>query len=219
LPADDGVELVLVLDQFEELFTLVEDQAARTHLMDSLLAAATDERSRVRVIVTLRADFYDRPLMHPGFGELIRVGAELVLPLTPDELEQAIVRPAERAGLAWEPGLIAEIVRDVGAQPGALPLLQYALTELFEHRAGRVLTRDAYEAGGGVAGALVRRAAELYAGLDQSSQAAARQLFLRLVTPGEGAEDTRRPCSPGAAAGADRRGSDPATGAAAPRRG
>src|SRR5262249_44216122 len=118
--------------------------------------------------------------------------SELVPPLTPDELEQAISAPAMRAGLTLESGLVSTIVRDVGDQPGALPLLQYALTELFERREDRTLTLGTYRDSGGVQGALARRADEIYEGLDASAQAAARQLCLRLITLGEGVEDTRR---------------------------
>jgi WD40 repeat protein/transcriptional regulator with XRE-family HTH domain len=192
LPDDSASELLLVIDQFEEVFTLIDDEAARTHFLNILIAAVTDARSRVRVVVTLRADFYDRPLRYSGLGELMQARTEVVLPLTPDELEQAIVGPAKRVGVAVEPELIADIVHDVGEQPGTLPLIQYALTELFERREGRKLVRTAYRAGGGVRGALARRAEAIYAALDPASQVAARQIFLRLVTLGTGAEDTRR---------------------------
>jgi transcriptional regulator with XRE-family HTH domain len=192
LPPDDKSELLLVIDQFEELFTLVEDEAVRLHLLDSLVAAVCDERSRVRVVITLRADFMDRPLQYGDFGDLLRRQAEFVLPLMPDELERAIVGPAECAGLTLDPGLLAAIVRDVGEQPGTLPLVQYTLTELFEQREGRMLTLNAYQASGGVTGALARRAEEIYAGLTKQQQEAARQLFLRLISLGEGVEDTRR---------------------------
>jgi WD40 repeat protein/transcriptional regulator with XRE-family HTH domain len=192
LPDDHATELVLVIDQFEEAFTLVQDEEVRAHLLDSLVTAALDERSRVRVVVTLRADFTDRPLNYMDFGELMRQRMEIVLPLTPDELERAIAGPAERAGLTLEPGLEAAIMHDVGDQPGALPLLQYALTDLFEKREGRTLTKAAYQSIGGVLGALSRRAEEVFTGLNEAEQEAARQLFLRLVTLGEGTEDTRR---------------------------
>jgi WD40 repeat protein/serine/threonine protein kinase/DNA-binding XRE family transcriptional regulator len=192
LPDDPEIELVLIIDQFEELFTLVEDEAARIHVLDSLVAVVNDPRSRLRVVATLRADFYDRPLRYGGFGALVRERTELVLPLTVAELRQAIAGPAERAGLTLEPGLVTAIVKEVGEQPGALPLLQYALTELFERRDGHTLTLGAYRASGGVLGALARRADELYARLDPEGQEAVRQLFLRLVTLGEGVEDTRR---------------------------
>lgn len=192
LPSDPSTELILVIDQFEELFTLVDDEDARVHFIDNLLSAATDPRGRMRIILTLRADFYDRPLLYPRLAELVRSQTELVLPLSARELEQAIVGPAERVGVQLEDGLVSTIINDVGAQPGTLPLLQFALTELFEQREGRVLTMDAYKANGGVAGALARRADELFNSLDTDGQRAAKQLFLRLVTLGEGTEDTRR---------------------------
>jgi WD40 repeat protein len=192
LPADERTELVLLIDQFEEVFTLVEDERLRAHLLNSLALAVADPRSRLRVILTLRADFYDRPLLYADVGELMRRGTELVLPLTARELEQAIAGPAARVNVTLEPALLAATIQDVGDQPGALPLLQYALTELFEHREGRQMTLAGYQASGGVLGALARRAEEIYAALAPDAQRLARQVFLRLVTLGEGVEDTRR---------------------------
>ncbi len=192
VPGADETEVVLVIDQFEEVFTLVEDEAVRTHFLNSLINAVTDPYSRVRVIVTLRADFYDRPLLYPGFSELMRQRTEVVVPLAPEELKQAIISPAEHNGLRVDPELVDAIVNDVAEQPGALPLLQYALTEVFERRTGRTLTLTPYNASGGVLGALARRAEEIYTGLRAEQQEAARQLFLRLITLGEGVEDTRR---------------------------
>ena len=192
LPAGDNSELVLVIDQFEEVFTLLDSETERTHLLNSLLTAVNDPSSRLRLIVTLRADFYDRPLLYPDFGNLMRMRTEVVLPLSASELRQAIVGPAERIGMTLEPGLVDAIVSDVGEQPGALPLLQYALTELFERRQGHTLALSAYRESGGVLGALARRADELYVNLDGAGREAVRQVFLRLVPPGEGTEDTRR---------------------------
>lgn len=190
LPA--GRELVLLIDQFEELFTLTTDEPARAAFIGSLFSAVADERGPLRVVITLRADFYDHPLRYLRASELLGQRSEVVGPLAADELERAIVGPAERHGLELERGLAAAILHDVAEQPGALPLLQYALTELYERREGRRLTLGAYAASGGVRGALARRAEELYASLVPAEQAEARQLFLRLVAPGEGAEDTRR---------------------------
>jgi WD40 repeat protein len=192
LPGGAETELVLVIDQFEEVFTLVEDEAARAHFLNSLLTAVTDPHSRLRVILTLRADFYDRPLLYTGLSELVRQRTEVVTPLTAEELQHAIVGPAERVGVGMEADLVGAIVADVSEQPGMLPLLQYALTELFERRVGRLMTLDAYQTSGGVTGALARRADALYEGLQPAEQAATQQLFLRLVTLGEGMEDTRR---------------------------
>jgi WD40 repeat protein len=192
LPTDDRTELVLLIDQFEEVFTLVEDERLRAHLLNSLALAVADPRSRLRVVLTLRADFYDRPLLYADLGELMRRGTELVLPLTARELEQAIVRPAAQTGVTLEPILLATMIKDVGDQPGALPLLQYALTELFEHREGRQMTLAGYQASGGILGALGRRADEIYRTFTPAEQELVRQVFLRLVTLGEGVEDTRR---------------------------
>lgn len=189
---DDETELLLFIDQFEELFTLVDEEDKRTHFMDSIITAINEPRSRLRVIITLRADFYDKPLNYTRFGELMRQRTEVILPLNTEELERAISAPAKRANLVLEEGLVTNIVADVNQQPGALPLLQYALTELFERRKGLMLTIDAYNEIGGTMGALARRAEELYEGLGDEGQKLAKQLFLRLVTLGEGTEDTRR---------------------------
>jgi WD40 repeat protein/class 3 adenylate cyclase len=191
LPSD-GSELVLVIDQFEELFTLVEDEAVRTHFLGSLEAAATEPHSRLRVVATLRADFYDRPLLYRGFADLFKSRVEAVVPLSAEELERAISGPAKRVDVTLEPGLIAAMLADVAEEPGALPLMEYALTELFDRRDGRRLFLEAYREIGGVSGALGRRAEELYAELDDGGKETARQLFLRLVALGEGTEDTRR---------------------------
>jgi WD40 repeat protein/serine/threonine protein kinase/class 3 adenylate cyclase len=191
LPHDDS-ELLLLVDQFEELFTLVEDEETRARFLESLTAAISGAGSRLRVVVTLRADFYDRPLAYPGFAELVRARSETVVPLSPEELERAIAGPAERAGVTPERALIAEAVGDVTDQPGALPLLQYALTETYERRQGGVLTLEAYRAAGGVRGAVAGRAEQLFGAMNRAGQEATRQLFLRLVSVGEGSEDTRR---------------------------
>jgi WD40 repeat protein/ABC-type sugar transport system substrate-binding protein len=188
----DGDELLLFIDQFEEVFTQTEDNAVRTHFMDSLRIATMREDSRLRVIVTLRADFYDKPLLYQDFGTLLRERTEVVLPLSSAELEEAIVGPARQVGVRVESELVSTIVAEVNEQPGALPLLQYALTENFERQEGFVMHLETYLASGGVLGALARRAEELYTEMTPEQQEAVRQLFLRLVTLGEGTEDTRR---------------------------
>jgi len=189
---DDGSDLLLVIDQFEEVFTLVESESERQQFLDLIHRAVTDPRSRVRVVVTMRADFYDRPLQYPKFGELVRSRMETILPLRAEELERAISQPAERIGISFEEGLVTSIISDVHYQPGGLPLLQYALTELFESRDGRALTHDAYQHIGRAVGALAKRAEDLYGELSETGQEAVRQMFMRLVTPGDGTEDARR---------------------------
>ena len=189
---DETAELLLVIDQFEELFTLCDNESTRRRFLAALAVAVSDPASRVRVVATLRADFYDRPLAHRDISELIKASAVTVTPLAPDELERAIVDPAARRGVEFEVGLVAQIVADVTDEPAALPLLQYSLTELFERRVSGLITRSAYDDIGGVAGALAARAEELYAELDPSGHDLARRVFSRLVSLGEGTEDTRR---------------------------
>lgn len=189
---DDGTELVIIIDQFEEIFTLVADENARAHFLKLIHATVTDAHSRVRVVITLRADFYDRPLHYPEFGELVRTRMETVLPLSADELEAAVTRPAERVGVSFEPGLVATIASEMHYQPGALPLLQYALTELFEQREDRTLTHAAYDLLGGAVGALTKRAEDVFTEQDEAGRDAIRQMFLRLVTYDEDSEESKR---------------------------
>ncbi len=189
---DPAAHLLLVVDQFEELFTLT-DASERDSFLATIAEAAVHPEGRIRVVVTLRADFYDQPLAHPGIAELVSAGTVAVRPLSPDELERAIAAPAESVGVPVESALTAVLVAHVSHQPASLPLLQYALTELFDQRQEDVLRLTAYEQMGGVSVALARQADRLYEHLDAAAQWAARQLFLRLVTLGdEGAVATRR---------------------------
>ena len=188
---EDG-QLLLVVDQLEELFTLVNDPGDANFFMDSIFEAVRDPQSPLRVVATLRADYYDRPLKHPEFSILIEQRTQVVKPLSTSELEQAICEPANYLGVTFESGLVSTIVGEVHEEPGALPILQYALTELFERREGRLITWEAYDQIAGVRGALARRAENIFQSLGEENQEAARQLFLRLVTLGEGQEDTRR---------------------------
>lgn len=189
---DDGTGLLLVIDQFEELFSLTPDEETRRLFLDNLVALASDARSRVRTVVTLRADFFDRPLDHPEFAELVHRGLVTVAMPDQDSLALMVSQPARQAGLDLEPGLITEVVRDVTEQPGGLPLMQYALTELAERSDDRTLTSAGYRESGGVLGALGQRAEEIFQGLQPSARAVAERIFLRLVTVDENADDTRR---------------------------
>jgi WD40 repeat protein/serine/threonine protein kinase/DNA-binding SARP family transcriptional activator len=185
-------QALLVVDQFEELFTSQLDEDVRERFLDDLVDLALDPTHRVRVVVTLRADLSDRPLLHPQFGELLAGGSLLLGPMRPEQVEDAIRRPASRAGVEVEPGLVAEIVRDVASAPASLPLLQYVLMELFERRAEDRLTLRDYHALGGVQGVLERRAEATYTSLRAGARQACRQLFLRMVNVGDHGEVTRR---------------------------
>ena len=191
LPGDDST-LLIVIDQFEELFSTVRSESTRRRFLDCLIAVANDERSRVRVVTTIRADFFDRPLAYAEFAEALADGIVTVGPPARDGLAQAVSAPARTVGLDLEPGLVGHIIADVEGQPGALPLLQYALTEMFSRREGSTLTIAGYEATGGVTGALGRRAEELYNGLAPDAKLATREVFLRLVSVDELGTVTRR---------------------------
>jgi DNA-binding SARP family transcriptional activator/WD40 repeat protein len=184
--------LLLVVDQFEELFTLVDDDRLRRDFLDMLIAAVSGESGDVRAVVTLRADFYDRPLEDPRLGPLVRRGLVTVVHPTPAELIDMITGPTRSVGLRWEVGLPGSIAEDVVRQPGGLPLLQYALTELVEKRSGDILSRDDYQRVGGVTGALSTRAETVFAQLSPRRQEAARAIFLRLITVEGDTTDTRR---------------------------
>jgi WD40 repeat protein/serine/threonine protein kinase len=189
---DDSSDLFLFIDQFEEIFTLAEKEADSARFLNSLYTAVTEPGSRLRLVITLRADFYDRPLLYPNVSQLMRKRTEVIVPMSAEELEQAISAPARRSGITLETGLVAAITAEVTEHLGALPLLQYTLSELFEKRQGKLLTVTAYRQLGGVRGSLARRAEEIFTQFSAQQQEAARQIFLRLIALGEGTEDTRR---------------------------
>jgi basic membrane lipoprotein Med (substrate-binding protein (PBP1-ABC) superfamily)/DNA-binding SARP family transcriptional activator len=174
--------ILLVIDQFEELFTLGASPSERDRFIRNLEVVLDDPHGRVVVAIGLRADFYGRPLEYAVFAQMLADGIVNVVPLTPDELESAAEEPAARAGATLEPALLVQLLSDVAGRAGGLPLFQYALTELFDRRAGALLTLDAYHEMGGVSGAIARRAEDLFLALDPDERDAAKQLFLRLVT-------------------------------------
>ena len=187
LPSDDPC-LLLVVDQLEELFSLVDDET-RDRFLSALLDATAVEHSRLLVIATLRADFFDRLLRHPRVGEEVRAGIEVITQLTKQELERAITKPGAAVGVDFEPGLVPEIVSEVANQPGTLPMLQYALTELFDQHKSGSIGRATFAEFGGVLAALGNRAEQTYIELTTpEAQEASRQLFLGLVTSGEGGQ-------------------------------
>ncbi len=190
LPPD--ATLVLVVDQFEELFTLCEDHDLRVGFLDTLVAATQDPHSRIKLVVTIRADFFDRPLAYGDFGALIQEATVPVTSPTAAQLDDIVQAPANGVGVTFEPGLPEHIVAVVKDQPGALPLLEFSLTELFDTRDTDVITVASYDASGGVKAALGRRAEETYSTLDPADQVICREIFLRMVTVNENGRDTRR---------------------------
>lgn len=168
--------VLVVMDQFEA-HLLALDESDQRRLLDRLVRVTHGDS--VAVLLALRADLYDRPLRHPAFAERFAAGVVNVLPMVATELESAVVEPAARAGVPVEPALLAELVADAADQPAQLPLLQFALTELFER--DRRLSVDGYRAIGRLHGALTRRAEQIRTGWSADVEAVATQVFFRLV--------------------------------------
>jgi WD40 repeat protein/serine/threonine protein kinase len=192
---DPDSELLLVIDNFHETWTLTEDEQERIHYLQMLYHAVTTPQSRVRVLILLRSDFYDLPLHYEGFASLMQERTQLVFPMTREELSSAIQFPAENVSVQIEKDLREAILEDIGSDANALPLMQYALAETFEQREGRRLTATGYRKAGGIYGALSTRAEAVYAALPttpivhptdphappMNEQDIAKQVFLRLV--------------------------------------
>ena len=138
---------------------------------DAFLAVVADvlgdESVDVRFVTTVRADLLDRPLEHPTIGALVGAGSYVLAPLSPAELEEAIVQPAARVGVTFDDGVVADLVAEAVSYPGSLPLLQFTLTELYDRRVDGIISRQALEGIGGMAGAIGRRAEEVFDGLDE----------------------------------------------------
>jgi WD40 repeat protein len=190
--AASGSRLLVVVDQFEEVFTLCRDPAEREVFLANLLYAATYPHGPVMIVVTMRADFYPRLAEFPAFAQLAQSHQVLVPSLGDSELRDVILEPAYAVGLMVEQGLADTILADVVREPGTLPLLEHALLETWRHRRGNMLTLEGYRATGGVRHALGERAEAVFAGLSDAGREQARHVFLRLIQPGEGTEDTRR---------------------------
>ncbi|WP_078618114.1 MULTISPECIES: helix-turn-helix domain-containing protein [unclassified Streptomyces] len=206
-PGAEPDRLVLVVDQFEELFTLCRDDAERRAYLRELTALCTGPEAPARVVLGLRADFSGHCLARPELASVFTGGLFVLGPMTPEELRTAVAAPAERAGLLLEPGLLELLARDAGAEEnaedgtaagsaGALPLLSHALLATWDARAGRTLTVAGYAATGGLHGAVARTAEEVFTGLDRAGREAARRVLLRLVHVREGEAATRRAVAP-----------------------
>jgi len=134
-----GTRVLLVVDQFEEVFTLCRDERERKAFFANLVYAATIPGGGAGVVLAMRADFYHRCGAYLELAQQFAAEHYLVSPLQPDGMRQAIEEPARRVGLTFEPGLVATILADVADQPGALPLLEHALLEVWRRRSGGML--------------------------------------------------------------------------------
>jgi WD40 repeat protein len=183
--------LVLVVDQFEELFTL-ESAAYREQVIAALLHAVRGAGGRTTVVVTMRADFYARVAEYDELFVWMEQHRVFVPPMNRAELRDAIQRPARLVKFPLDDALTETILKDAGQEPGTLPLLQYALKELYDRWKEGLTPPQAYREIRGVQGALEHRADEVYRDLNDRQQAVARHILVRLTQLGEGTEDTRR---------------------------
>jgi transcriptional regulator with XRE-family HTH domain/DNA-binding beta-propeller fold protein YncE len=217
-PQAQAARVLLLVDQFEETFTLCHDEATRLAFIERLLSLAThtphlsppldqasgtlnegrsDERT-ITVVIALRADFYAHCAQYPHLRQAVAAHQEYIGPMTGEELRRAIEEPAQRSGWTLEPGLVELLCHEIGIEggapePGALPLLSHALLATWERRQGRTLTLAGYHAAGGVRSAIAETAESVFTDqLDPVQQELARAVFLRLTELGEGTEDTRR---------------------------
>jgi WD40 repeat protein/DNA-binding SARP family transcriptional activator len=176
-----GERLVLLVDQFEEVFFACRDAVEREAFLDALVEAAGDPDERLIVVIALRADFYADCAQHGNLSTLIGSNQVLVGPMRRDELRRAIELPARKSGLRVEPGLVSALVGDVAGEPGGLPLLSAALLESWQGRDDYTLRYSDYERSGGVQGAVARLAEAAYQRLGEAERRRARPVLLRLA--------------------------------------
>jgi len=190
-----GTRVLLLVDQFEELFTQTESEEERQRFIELLLTACSEPRGPLLVLLTMRADFYDRPMQYPELFHLIDTQHLSLLSMEVNNLRRVIEQPAglPEVQLTFEGDLVNQLLSEVQGQIGALPLLQFTLDQLFQRRHGRQLTLLAYHEMGGVKGALSKHAEDTYAALpSEQHRKLARALFLRLIDPGMTEQDTTR---------------------------
>ena len=192
----DRPQLLLIVDQFEEVFSLGRHEAERRAFIENLVAAAIGDQP-VAIIIVLRADFYARCAQYEGLRELVSRHQEYIGAMSREELFRVIVLPAARDNWKLQEGLVELMLDDVGDEPGALPLLSHALLETWQRRRGRTMTLSGYRESGGVRGAIAKTAETVFRQrLTSEQQSIARMIFVRLTELGESVDsetpDTRR---------------------------
>lgn len=195
-----GTRILLIADQFEEVFTLIASEPLRHQFLDVLLGDFSGPQARavpgISLILTLRADFSEQALLH-GLTNALQDNVVLLGKMERDELREAIARPAANVKVSFESGLVERLIDDVEKEPGGLPHLQFALREMWRRQEKRTIRHRSYDDIGRVDGAVSKQAEEVFArltrdGADVDMEKTFRRLFTRLVTPGEGQKDTRR---------------------------
>ncbi len=192
LPDIADSPVIVLIDQFEELYTLCESSLEQQQFIDNLLCAAADVSKHLAVILSLRSDFLAQTQEHSAFNALLAKQGEIIPVMNSDELRAAISLPAERAGHSLDDAVIELLLKEAQGKKGVLPLLQFALTRIWEGLRAGVAAAETLEKIGGVGGALAASADKIYQGLDIGQQQTVQRAFMSLVQLGEGARDTRR---------------------------
>lgn len=189
-------QLLLIADQFEEIYTVCTDEAIRKSFLGCLLTSIESSTNKFPystvLVATMRADFLGNALSYPRFADVLRNYDIKIRAMNRDELSQVIEKPAQSLGVMFEAGLVKCILDEVEDEPGNLPLLEFALTSLWSKRQGNQLTHKAYEEIGEIKGALTKYAEQKYSELNPNQQKQVQHIFVQLVRSGEGTEDTRR---------------------------
>jgi len=180
-----GQRLLVVVDQFEEAFTVAAEPGSNRFLA-TLVRTVEQAPESVVIVVAIRADYYGRCAAHPGLARLLAANHVLVGPMEADEYRRAIGQPARLVGARVEPALVEALVAEVADEPGGLPLLSSALFALWQRRSGRAIRMESYLATGGLRRAIARLAEDAYQSLDEADRDVARSILLRLAGPGEG---------------------------------
>ncbi|MDJ0717456.1 MAG: CHAT domain-containing protein [Prochloraceae cyanobacterium] len=185
-----GTRLVLIVDQFEELYTQTLE-SERQPFLDRLLNAVRLAPA-FTLVLTLRADFYGYALSYRPFSDALQGAVWNLGPMSREELRSAIEEPAAQMQVRLEKGLSEKLINAMKEQPGHLPLLEFTLTQLWSKHHSGLLTHQAYSEIGGLSLALANHAEAVYAQLNQVDRARTQRVFVQLVNPGEGTETTRR---------------------------
>jgi WD40 repeat protein len=185
-----GTKVLLIVDQFEELYTQCQDVQERQAFIDGLLKVV--ELPNVALVLTLRTDFLGQALAYSPLADVLQRGNRMLGAMSRAELQAAIAQPAALLGVTLEEGLTDRMIEAVSRSEGNLPLLEFALQELWEKRQGTQLIHAAYDEIGGLERAVARHMEQAYGGLSESEKERARRIFLQLIRPGEGSVDTRR---------------------------
>ncbi len=190
IPLEDSEKLFIIIDQFEELYTLCQDTQERQSFIDNLLTLVNNANN-FTFVIALRADFFDQALSYRPLADALQHNDLKLSQMNNQELQAVVEKPAALLDVTLESGLTKQILGAVGNQAGNLPLLEFGLTQLWEKQINNRLTHTAYNEIGGIEAALARYAEQVYSKLNLEELEPARRIFVQLVLPRVGTEDVR----------------------------